>query len=197
MINFIKGEVISAQNGTIVLECNGIGYEIFVSNNTIIKTVECGNEAKILCYMNVKTDGVVLYGFHSIEEKSMFLKLITISGVGPKAAMSILSGIDLGALVTAIITKDIKTLTTVKGIGKKTAERIVLELKESIAKENILTSNTELGECVDIADKDLSDAIMALRSLGIAQKEAVRAVQLVNGNYKNIEELISKALKNL
>lgn len=198
MISFIKGEIVQSKNGIIVLENNGIGYEMSVSSTTIAKMNAQSNEAKLYTYLNVKEDCVILYGFHSIEEKNMFLKLISISGVGPKAAMSILSGIELTSLVTAIVTKDLKTLSKVKGIGKKTAERIVLELKESIAKEDIENADIDfISNMTDIMDQDSLDAVLALRGLGIAQKEAVNAVSKAKSSATNIEDLIAKALKNL
>lgn len=198
MYAFIKGEMVSAKNGIIVLENNGIGYEFNVSATTMVKANSQGKEIKLFTYLNHKDDCMILYGFYNLEEKNMFLKLITISGVGPKAAMSILSGIDLPTLVTAIVTKDIKTLSKVKGIGKKTAERIVLELKESIAKENIDSADMDfLTATNEIMDDDTADAVLALRGLGIGQKEAIKAIKKVKNTANGIEELIAKALKNL
>lgn len=195
MFSYIKGEVVSALNGIAVLECNGIGYELTVSNFTAIKLNQGGKQAKLYCYFHVREDGVTLCGFHSPEEKSMFMRLIDISGIGPKAAMGILSGIELGALAAAIVTKDVKTLSKIKGIGKKTAERIVLELGESLAKdlqtESISISGTEP------MDNDTADAVMALRSLGFAQQESVNAVKKAKAGARNIEELISNALRYL
>lgn len=198
MISFIKGEMVSAQNGIIIIENNGIGYELNVSSTTMVKANNQGKDLMLYTYLNHKEDGMILYGFYSNEEKSMFLKLISINGVGPKAAMSILSGIELTSLITAIVTKDLKTLSKVKGIGKKTAERIVLELRESIAKEDIDSGDTDfLSDTTEIMDTDTSDAVLALRGLGIGQKEAVTAVKKVKDSASGIEDLIAKALKNL
>ncbi|MDD4316866.1 MAG: Holliday junction branch migration protein RuvA [Clostridia bacterium] len=198
MIAFIKGEIVSARNGTIILENGGIGYELSVSASTMVKANSQGKEIQLFSFMNVKEDGIALYGFYSLEEKGMFMKLISVTGVGPKAAMGILSGIELTSLVTAIITKDIKTLSTVKGIGKKTAERLVLELRESLEADFETDTAVAAGELDEIpADRDSADAVLALRSLGIGQKEAVNAVRAAKSRAKNIEELISIALKNL
>ncbi|HHU43134.1 MAG: Holliday junction branch migration protein RuvA [Bacillota bacterium] len=195
MLAFIEGEIVSAKNGVIVLENKGIGYELNVSNATIAKSNLSDKRIRLHTYLHMREDSVTLYGFHSQEEKYMFLKLITISGVGPKVAMSILSGIELSMLVTAIVTQDIKTLSSVKGIGKKTAERIVLELKESISLE---TKDIEdAGVILEDQDRDTADAVLALRGLGISQKDAVRAVQKAKGQAKGIEDLIEKALKNI
>ena len=140
------------------------------------------------CYLHAREDSITLYGFYSLEEKNIFLKLISVTGVGPKAAMNILSGIELTSLITAIATKDIKTLSKIKGVGKKTAERITLELRESITADDISAEDSDLGAAVFETGME-ADAVMALRSLGIAQKEAIEAVK------KQKKE--QRALKNL
>lgn len=196
MINYIKGEVIEIVGNTVILESNSIGYEIIVSNSTIVHINQSGHFIKLFTYLNVRDDGFILYGFYTKEEKDMFLKLITISGVGPKAAISILSGIEIGSLALAILSNDVKALTRVKGIGKKTAERIILELKESIDAEtagladNIDTAN--IGE-----DKDTQDAISALKALGISGQEALKAVRQARTQSDKIEEIIALALRSL
>ncbi|MFW5779997.1 MAG: Holliday junction branch migration protein RuvA [Bacillota bacterium] len=196
MFAFIKGDIVFAKGGIMIVENGGIGYELNVSSTTIAKSNLTHEKMKIYTYLYPREDSITLYGFHSAEEKNMFLKLITISGVGPKAAMSILSGIELSTLVTSIITKDIKTISSIKGIGKKTAERIVLELKESISLD---TQDIDTGEIVvsEMQDKDTQDAVLALKGLGINPKDALRAVQKAKAQAKGIEELIEMALKNI
>lgn len=196
MFSYIRGDVVTAQDGVAVVECGGIGYELNVSNTALVKLNANKYNAKVFTYLQVRDDGISMYGFHSPEEKSMFLRLISISGVGPKAAMSILSGIELNSLAVCIVTKDVKTLSKVKGIGKKTAERIVLELGESLSKD-ISLENLEITESLEPMDSDTADAVMALRSLGIGQQEAVKAVKRAIPMAKNIEELISYSLKYL
>lgn len=195
MIAFIKGELVSAGNGVIIIDNGGIGYELSVSSSTIVKANTQGKDIKLFCYMQVRDDGVSLYGFYTMEEKNMFMKLISVTGIGPKAAMSILSGIELSQLVTAIITRDLKTLSKVKGVGKKTAERLVLELRESLETDFAAAESVEIEDIP--VDRDSADAILALRSLGIGQKEAIAAVKKAKDGAQNIEDLISKALKNL
>lgn len=196
MIGFIKGALVDNSEGTILLENNGIGYEIAVSNTTLAQISGKG-EVKLFTYLNVREDGLYLYGFSTKEEKNMFLKLISISGVGPKVALGILSGIELNNLIIAIISSDTKTLSKIKGIGKKTAERIVLELRESLDVDNNLLFEGGSEDAIDTLDKDTMDAISALRSLGIGQKEAVDAVKKAKAKASNIEELISIALRSL
>ena len=132
MIGYIKGNVLNYHDGTVLIENNGIGYEVTCSNSAYVKLVN-DREGAIYTYMAVREDGVNLYGFSSIEEKNMFLKLITVSGVGPKMGITVLSNMYIGDLAVAIATSDVKTLSKVKGLGKKTAERIILELREKVS----------------------------------------------------------------
>lgn len=194
MYSYLKGEIIKAAHGILVLECNGIGYELSVSDHTI-NALNKNEYAKVFTYLQVREDGMTLFGFSDEEEKAIFLKLISVTGIGPKAAMGILSGITLPALVAAIITKDIKALSKVKGVGKKTAERLVLELKESLEKE-FRAEDTEMEDIVEETG-DEGDAVLALRTLGIGRQEAVKAVKKAVPMSKSIQELISNALKYL
>ena len=134
MIAYIKGKVIDEFDDGVVLENNGIGYEIQCSAGLLQKLLT-DREGGVYTYLQVKEDGLSLFGFDNKEEKHMFLKLISISGIGPKMAMSILSGMRVSELATAIATSDVKGLSKIKGLGKKTAERIILELRESVSKE--------------------------------------------------------------
>ncbi len=201
MIGYVKGQVADKSDGTVVIDNGGIGYEIFVSSKTL---TQIGNNSfvQLYTYLNVREDGVFLYGFYTKEEKNMFLKLITISGVGPKAALSILSGIELNKLMVAIINADVKTLSKVKGIGKKTAERIVLELKESLdaAAEAAIDAAIEgiaIEQTKEELDKDSEDAIYALRGLGFTQNEAVKAVKAARPKARDLQELIALSLRSL
>ena len=132
MINFVTGEIVAKNENSVVLDYNGMGFEIFVSTTSLVSMGQIGDNARLFTYMNVKEDEISLFGFLTLEEKNMFLKLITVSGVGPKMALGILSGLSLSDLAVAIKGEDIKLLSTIKGLGKKTAERLVLELKDKI-----------------------------------------------------------------
>ncbi len=199
MIGYIRGEVTDINGSCILLECNNIAYELTVSNTTISNINQYGNKIQLFTFMSVRDDGIFLYGFNSKEEKNMFLKLISISGVGPKMAIGILSGIELGALAIAIIGADIKTLSKIKGLGKKTAERIVLELRESIDAESAILNKDVVSNPIVSSQmtKDMIDAVSALRGLGISQEKAMYAVKIASENSSTIEDLISTALKNL
>ena len=194
MIGYIKGNLLYYTDNTVVVENNGIGYEICCSASALEKVLD-EKKAELFTYTAVREDGIYLYGFINIEEKNMFLKLITVSGIGPKLAISILSGISLQALALAIATSDVKTLSKIKGCGKKTAERIIVELREKISAE---------GKEVELPKEELpstdeeNDAVIALMSLGFNRKESVQAVKAaLSGGAKNINDIITYALRSL
>lgn len=199
MIGYIKGEAILTEEGTVIMECGGLGYELTVSNTTYTKIQNGTPYICLYTYLKISEDDVTLYGFYTKEEKNMFLKLLTVNGIGPKAAIGILSGIEMNDLMVAIMTSDVKRLSKVKGIGKKTAERIVLELKEEIdvgsreLLESIPSVPTAQEEEID---KDTADVIIALRGLGMKQEEAIEAVRFAKPHCKTAEEMIVYILKN-
>lgn len=198
MLSFIKGEAVEFGENTVVIDNGGIGYELTVSNVTVEKIKNGSRFVCLQSYMAVREDGISLYGFLTKEEKNMFLKLITISGVGPKAAIGILSGMEVYDLMRVIMASDIKALSKLKGVGKKTAERIVLELRGEIDAESreIMESAKAVGE-EETLDADSADAISALRSLGFTQTEAAEAVKKAKPFAKTAEELVAKALRSL
>ncbi len=191
MFNYIEGKIVEKQDGYIVLDCNNIGYEIQVSEHTL-NSIEYLNEmVKILTYMQVREDGITLYGFISREEKNMFLKLISVSGIGPKMAIGILSGITVNDLVSAILRQDVKMLCTIKGLGKKTAERLLVELKDQ--------SMPSLAQSVEenINEDYISQATDALISLGVGKNEAYRLAKENASNSTSVEEIITKVLRGM
>ncbi len=195
LINYIEGQVAEYGEGYVIIDNGGMGYEINISSTTLAKVSEVPF-ARIYTYLAVREDGVTLYGFYTKEEKNMFLKLISVGGIGPKGALTILSGVELTSLISCIVLGDTKTLSKVKGIGKKTAERIVLELKESIHAELADLPLTE-EETAPTMSKDVEDAVFALRGLGIGRNEAVKAVQACKGQATSLEQLIKLALRML
>ncbi len=198
MIGYIKGTVLYNSDGTVLIENNGIGYEVACSNSAYVKLVNDG-KGELFTYMAVREDGVYLYGFSSIEEKNMFLKLITVSGVGPKMGITVLSNMDIGSLAVAIATSDVKTLSKVKGLGKKTAERIILELREKVSCLDLpekTTSKTVKVEEPKVKVDD--DAVIALMSLGLSRQECIRLLTKATENgLTTIEEQIAFAIKNI
>lgn len=193
MIGYLKGKVISYGDGEVILENGGIGFTVNCSSSVYEKLLSDG-EGEAFIYTAVKEDDISLYGFSSLEEKKAFLSLISVSGVGPKMGITVLSQMKLKTLVAAISSGDVKTLSSVKGLGKKTAERIILELKEKIGGEEFDLTDVATKSSV-VADKD---AVLALMSLGFNKTESERAViDAQNSGAKGIENVIAYALKNI
>lgn len=193
MYAFISGKVDSIADGLVVIDNNGIGYNVFVSSNTLTRLPKIGETVKLFTYTYVKEDTFQLYGFLYDDEKRMFLKLININGVGCKMAMGILSGVDSATLAISIANSDVTGLSRIKGVGKKTAERIILELKEKVDIADITGIDT--GSVGD--DKEVNDAVAALVSLGIAKPVAFKAVMKARERTDKAEELITLALRSM
>lgn len=193
MYNYIIGKVTYAMGNTLVVENNGIGYEIGVSATTLYDCCTPGEIVKIYTYLYVREDTFALYGFSKLEEKTLFLRLIDISGVGPKLAMQILGGMDLNSLTVAIATGDIKTLSKIKGLGKKTAELIVVSMRDQVSADMV----SALSPLEKYADKDQSEAVFALVSLGMSNTEAVKLVAEIAKTTSGLENIIREALKRL
>ena len=200
MIGFIRGILAEKGNGYIIVDVNGVGYEIFVPANSGAYMAAEGQEIMVHTIMIVREDDMSLYGFSRKGEKDAFKKLITVNGVGAKAAISILSAFTLEQLQQAIVFEDAKTLTKANGIGKKTAERIVLELKDKFETEETdgmpQTSQEIITDGVGAAN-GRADAITALIELGYSRGEATSALASVKENDLTAEEYIRKALAKL
>ncbi len=191
MLSYIKGKVTEAGENTLVVECGGLGYELLVSRGAA-SAAAVGSEVKLPVYLSVSETGVALYGFKDAAEKDMFLKLIGISGIGAKMAIGILSGMGVNDLIAAIARSDVKGLSGIKGIGKKTAERIALELRDKIGAE-IADMGEKVGVTPDIVPDE--DAVLALMALGFNKNEAVSAVARVHGEGLTTEQIVFMALK--
>ena len=193
----ITGKVACIEEGRLVVECNGIGYDVLVSNNTLQKLGEVGKEITIFTTVKVTDDTIKLYGFYEKEEKGMFLKLTSISGVGPKTALIILSSIDPKNLALNIVNSDYKALAKVKGIGKKTAMRIIMELKEKLEEEDIDSMADDISPIHKAQDKLSQDAVLALASLGMTKGEATRRVSECRKDADTLEDLIRLVLRGM
>ncbi|MGN0765496.1 MAG: Holliday junction branch migration protein RuvA [Christensenellales bacterium] len=195
----ISGKVIYCGEGRLVVECGGVGYDIAVSTSTLIKLGNIGQQVTVYTYLQVQEDALRLFGFYSREEKAMFENLLTVSGVGPKLAIQILSGQELGQLVASIVNADVKAIASSKGVGKKTAERIVLELQGKLnadgALESILGANAT--PVATSGDEITRDAVEALMSFGISRSQAEQAVAKVRGNADDLESVIALAFRSL
>lgn len=197
MYAYIIGVITQKDTGKVTLENNGIGYEINVSSQTL-NTFSFENQpVKLFTYLNVKEDEMSLYGFASIEEKNMFSLLLTVSGIGPKMAISILSEISIAGLMSAIASEDLKTLCKIKGLGKKTAERVLLELKDKVNAFEVIAMGGSIQEQNNMDDEVVEDAISALTGLGISKNEAYRRIKEVYQKDMSIEQIITNVLRGM
>ncbi len=195
MYEYIKGIVVATGTDYIVIENNGIGFKIFTSVNTMAKVKINDSNVMMHTYLHVREDIMVLYGFADKEELSLFNMLIGISGIGPKAGLSILSTFTPRAVAVAIAGNNPKELSKAKGIGKKTAERIILELKDKFKalQKDLLPGETTASEMDTVAE----EAKTALMVLGYSTNEARKAVDVSLGENMTLEELIRECLKYL
>lgn len=191
MIGFLRGKVVSAKPTQIILDVNGVGYLVNISISTFEK-ISDQNEISLFIHTHVREDALSLYGFYTEAEKEMFELLISISGIGPKVALSILSGISVDELQNAIQTENVSRLVSVPGVGRKTAERVVLELKSKVG-----FIETAVSKGIDYTVKQ--EAVLALTTLGYNQKVAEKVVRdLLSANPSiTLEDLIRKSLAEL
>lgn len=196
MIGFLNGKISEIDGNNVIVDVNGVGYDVYMST-IAIQHFTLNAMAKVYTYLAVREDEVTLFGFYSKEEKYMFKKLISVSGVGPKGAIGILSSLDIQTLIVAIINQDIKRIGSAKGVGKKTAERIIVELKEAMDIGMAGASDSKLDLPINSPmSKDVQEAIEALRGLGFTQQEAYNAVNSVKDKANSLEELIVLALQS-
>lgn len=197
MYAFIEGKLEEKQKNAIVLNNQGIGYEIFVTTNTL-ESLTQGETVKVYTYFHVREDAQVLYGFLNLSEKTMFLDLLNVSGVGAKMALTILSGISASSLLNAIATSDVKLLSSIKGVGKKTAERILLELKGKFGDGELADLlNGSKQEGAGFVATPVSEAIEALTTMGIQTNMATQMVKAIALPTDSAEQIIAKCLKNM
>lgn len=194
MFAFIKGEIAEKKEGKLVIENGGIGYEILVSNNTLESVGFEGETSKIYTYMVVREDAISLIGFSSLEEKNIFELLITVNGIGPKMALSILSGMKITDLIVSIASEDTMSLSRIKGLGKKTAERIVLELKDKISPSGIASPEADF---VNTNNEAIQEAYQVLLSLGLTKNESIKLARGNSAGTSSAEEIVAKVLRNM
>lgn len=199
MIAYINGTLERRAESYIIIETGGIGYQIFVSPATLAKLPQTGERVKVFTYFSVKEDGVSLYGFASAEEQEMFHKLLTVSGVGPKGALGFLSQLTPQEIILAIISEDVKTLSKAPGVGRKTAQRVILELKDKFKTEDALSMGEEVQGIVEtsVGGDAKFEAIDAMTALGYSRSEAARAVNAVAAEGMSTEDILKAALKKM
>lgn len=197
MFAYIKGSLEVKTRGYVVIDVNGVGYKIFMSETAIEKIGEIGNIVKVHTYLKVREDDMSLYGFNTNEELRMFELLLQVSGIGAKSAITILSNITPSSFALAVITNNIAKIKALPGIGPKTAQRIILELKDKIKTEEAISEDRSININEQVIDNEkISEAISALQVLGYSKKEIEKAIQKVD-NSLSVEEIIKIGLKNL
>ena len=195
MYAYIKGSLEVKTRGYIVIDVNGIGYKIFMSETAIEELGEIGQVVKVHTYLKVKEDEMSLYGFNTNEELRMFELLLSVSGIGAKSAINILSNITPSSFALAVITNDVAKIKALPGIGPKGAQRIILELKDKLNKQQDIEEVEKQVEKV-IDTQKYNEAISALQVLGYSKKEIEKALQGINEEL-TVEEIIKLGLKNL
>ena len=196
MYAHIEGIVAEKDQDSIVLDANGVGYLLNVSGATLSMAPAVGERMKLYCVLNVREDAMELYGFYSREEKKMYERLRSVSGVGSRTALQILSAMSVRDLSIALVSGDANALTRVPGIGKKTAQRLVLELKDKVDDEQLTGGGAAVAPKVASAGPE-AEAIAALISLGYSNAEAAKAVSQVANQTQEADKLIFLALKGL
>jgi Holliday junction DNA helicase RuvA len=197
MIAFLNGKLADKTPSTVILDVQGVGYELFISLSTYDRLPATGSDCRLLTYHHIREDAQVLFGFAQAEEKRMFERLIDVNGVGPKLALSVLSGLTVSELVAAIAESNVKRISSVHGVGKKTAERIIVELRDKVDPLEALAGRTAGGG--DARNAMLRDAILALSQLGFLQDQARKMVQSAldaDPAVTDTEVLLRKALSS-
>ena len=193
MYAFFKGKIDKIYSNRIILDVNDIGYEIYIPESDIY-TLNMGEMVKIYTYLHVREDEMKLFGFKSSESLEFFKKLITVSGVGPKAAIGIISKVDTESLCVAIATENVSALKSVPGIGPKMAQKIIFELKDKVLKEKVDEIQNKVKEKIN---PNIEEATTALEVLGYTQKQIKEVLEKIDIKDDNVEDIIRKVLKQM
>ncbi|KAB1439787.1 Holliday junction branch migration protein RuvA [Candidatus Galacturonibacter soehngenii] len=202
MLSYIKGEIIDIEEDLLILESNDIGYNIRISGQTASNLPSVGNHVKIYTYMHVREDAIQLFGFISKDDLNVFKLLIGVSGIGPKGALGILSVLSADDIRFAVLSDDVKTISKAPGIGTKTAQRMIIELKDKLkledAFEQKLENNKQEGLNQSKKDGAKGEAVLALTALGYSNSEALKAVKEADiTEDMDSETILKAALKKL
>mgnify|MGYP000351451673 FL=1 len=201
MISYIRGEFVAVEKEKVIIDVGGVGYGIFMPESAMGLLPQIGNEVKLHTYLNVREDAMQLFGFLTRDDLEIFKLLIGVSGIGPKGGLSILSKLTADDLRFAIMSGDSKAISAAPGIGKKTAEKVIIELKDKLDIEEILNpSDSETKSAIKMdgsANEIQSEAVQALVALGYGSTESLKAVNKVNSENMTVEEVLKQALKNL
>ena len=194
MFYYLSGTVALVDQNLAVIDCGGVGYACHTTNYTLSR-LQVGKPAKLYTYCNIREDAFDIFGFSTREEHGCFEQLLTVSGVGPKAALSILSVVSPDQVTLAVMTQDAKTLTMAQGVGKKMAERILLELKDKLGARQLELSAADLAGAAPVRGSKTAEATAALASLGYSQMEIGAALKGLDAEKLPVEELVRQALR--
>ncbi|MBP3707054.1 MAG: Holliday junction branch migration protein RuvA [Clostridia bacterium] len=197
MFAYLKGLYESRTMDYIVLDVNGIGYKIFMSENSMKKIGEIGTTIKVHTYVRVREDDISIYGFALQEELRMFELLISVSGIGAKSAITILSNIEPSSFAAAVVSDDVNVLKKLPGIGAKSAQRIILELKDKLKSISIVDAESNEGMVMTNSNENIEDMISALQVLGYSRRDIENIIPKLNITDESLETLIKKALSLL
>lgn len=199
MIAFVRGVLARKTENSAVIDTGGLGFEVFVPLSVLERLPSAGNEVTLYTHLNVKEDEMSLYGFPDRDDLAMFKLLITVSGIGPKGAQSILSALSADDLRFAILSQDVRAIAKAPGVGLKTAQRLVMELKDKVDLDEGFShlAESETTGRAQASSTERSDAVAALTVLGYSGADALRAVSSVNTEGKSTEEILREALKKL
>lgn len=204
MIAFVRGKVADITESTVIVEAGNIGYEIYMPGNILGQSIRMGEEVKIHTYFHVREDVMQLFGFLVKDDLEMFKLLLGVNGIGPKGALGVLSGITADELRFAVLSNDVKTISKAPGIGKKTAQKLILELKDKLKLEDAFElklaheqmAAEALGE--ELNKDGRKEAVEALTALGYSNTEALKAVRAVSDvDESDVEAILKAALKNM
>lgn len=202
MISYIRGELVALEEDKVIVDVGGVGYGIFMSGQAMGRLPAVGSEVKIHTYLNVKEDAMQLYGFLTRDALAVFKLLIGVSGIGPKGGLGILAQLTPDELRFAVMSKDVKAISAAPGIGKKTAEKLIVELKDKLKIEDVLDHQVEAAGSSETENVNAqgmqADAVQALTALGYGSTEALQAVRKVEMDERTtVEDLLKGALKYL
>ena len=197
MYAYIKGIVADKGQNEVVIDAGGVGYLLSCSMTTLQEVPPVGESMKMHTYLSVREDAMELFGFATREEKNMFTRLLSVSGIGPKVALSILGSMPLRDLTLAIVTGDTTTLSRAPGVGKKTAQRLALELKEKVDQSDLENVPASVGAYTPVQEDAATEALAALQALGYTPAEAAKAISQVRGQSDSANELVRLALRSM
>ena len=196
MLYSLRGKLIHKENGLFAVECGGVGYKCYSTMTTISKLPQKNEEVMVYTHLNVREDAMDLYGFYEIGELNCFKQLISVSGIGPKGALAVLSSMTPEGFALCVASNDVKTLTKVPGIGAKTAQRVILELKDKIKDSDVVEGFTKQSPVMPASSPNMAEAVSALVVLGYSNTEAVGALSECSPD-DSVENMIRVGLKNL